>query len=129
MKLSALLLLVLVSSAPVLLAYAPPPTVLTVKYKDQMLPVVRVEGTDPFVMADGKEVRIRSNPVYLAQDAAAFSDNFVTAPRGGLGGTAKLQVEGGHAENFDMTNAQDFHMNFDVTVSARETLKGGYAVL
>ncbi len=67
---------------------------LTVKYKDKMLPVVRVEETDPFVMVDGKEVRVRSNPIYLAQDAPAFSDNFVTAPRGGLGGTAKLQVDG-----------------------------------
>jgi hypothetical protein len=129
MKLPIPLLLGFVCIASGLLAYAPHPTVLTVKYKDKLLPVLRVEGTDPFVMVDGKEVRIRSNPVYLAQDATTFSDNFVTAPRGGLGGTVKLQVGGDHAENFDMTNVQDFHMDYDVTMSAKETLKGGYLVL
>jgi len=115
--------------APSLLAYAPHPTVLTVQYKDQMLPVVRLDGTDPFVLVDGKETRIRSNPVYLAQDAASFSDNFVAASRGALGGTIHMHVLGDHDSSYDPTNAQNGGIYFDVPLTAKQTIKGGYAVL
>lgn len=112
-----------------LLAYAPHPTVLTVKYKEQLLPVVRVAGTDPFVLVDGKEVRIRSNPLYLPQEARAFSENFVTAPKRPLAGTMKLQMLGEHSENLDLSTALSMTIDFDVQLTAKDTIKGGYAML
>jgi hypothetical protein len=126
---TASLLLAFCCVAPGLLAYAPHPTTLTVRYKDQMLPVVRVEDTDPFVLVGGKEVRIRSNPIYLAQDATAFSDNFITATRGALGGTLKFEVLGDHSENADIGNMQSGGTYFDVVLTAKESIKGAYAVL
>jgi hypothetical protein len=115
--------------APSLLAYAPHPTVLTVQYKDQMLPVVRVSESDPFVLVDGKETRIRSNPVYLAKDATGFSDNIVSAPHGALGGTLRLEVLGDHAFSYDPANAQNGGVYFEVPLTARQTIRGGYAAL
>ena len=38
-------------------AAGPHPTMLTVKYKDLMLPVVKLIGSDPVVLVDGKEKR------------------------------------------------------------------------
>jgi hypothetical protein len=42
----------------------PHPTILTVKYRDAMRPVVAMNGNDPVVLVDGKEKRIRTEPVY-----------------------------------------------------------------
>lgn len=128
MKLPALLL-GFVSVTAGLLAYAPYPSVLTAKYKDQLLPVVRVEGTEAFVMVNGKEVRIRSNPTYLVQDAESFSDNFVTATKGALAGTMKIQVMGDHSDNLDLNTALSVSLDFSVQLTAKNDLKGGYAVL
>lgn len=46
-------------------AAAPHPTVLTVLYRDSYQPVVRVIGTDPVILIEGKEKRIRTEPSYL----------------------------------------------------------------
>src|SRR4051794_33288487 len=111
------------------LGYAPYPSVLTVKYKDQLLPVTRVDGTDPFVTVNSKQVRIRSSPAYLVQDAAAFSDNFVTATKGPLAGTMKLVVPGDHSDNIDLNTALSVTLDFSVVLTAKDTIKGGYAAL
>jgi len=76
--------------APGAWAAAPHPSMLTVKYGDQFLPVVKVRGDTPYVMLDGKERDIRTNPLYLLQDAPGYSDNYVTAPTCALSGEFQL---------------------------------------
>ena len=126
MKLPSLLLgFCLIASG--LNAYAPHPSVLTVKYGDQMLPVVRVSSSGPYVMVDGKEKLIRSSPVYLVQEAADFADNFVQARRGSLGGNLHMKVLDGSV--YDAS--ADYHGTFEFAsaLTAKQTIKSGFAVM
>ena len=58
-------------------AAAPHPTVLTVLYKDAFHPVVRVIGTDPVILIEGKEKRIRSEPNYLPSRVDHYAEGSV----------------------------------------------------
>lgn len=53
-------------------AVAPHPTVLTVKYKEEMLPVVRMDDLKPVVEIGGKEKVIRARPEYAMARAGHF---------------------------------------------------------
>lgn len=64
-------------------AFAPHPTVLTVKYKDEMQPVVHIDGTNPVIVVNGKEKIIRSGPVYALERSGNYRPgnvHFVTRP-------------------------------------------------
>lgn len=108
-------------------ASAPHPSVLTVKYKDDMLPVVRVGSSGPYVMVDGKEKLIRSSPVYLVQEAGSFSDNFVQAPHGSLGGRVKMEIFG--ERGYDPSKLYTGGLTFSVPLTAQKTITGGFAVM
>src|ERR1022692_1176041 len=126
MKIPALLLgfCLVVSS---LAAYAPHPSVLTVKYNDDILPVVRVTGAGPYVIVDGKEKLIRSSPVYFVQEAARFSDNFVQTGRGALSGILKVSTLDGSVMDTSAPHLGNF--NFQATLMAKQTIKSGFAVM
>ena len=113
--------------APALHAFAPHPSVLTVKYGDNMLPVVRVTSSGPYVIVDGKEKLIRSSPIYLVQEAANFSDNFVQTKRGALGGTMKATTLDGSV--MDPSAPHLGNLSFATTVVARQDIKSGFAVM
>lgn len=113
--------------APALHAFAPHPSVLTVKYGDNMLPVVRVTSSGPYVIVDGKEKLIRSSPVYFVQEAAHFSDNFVQTRRGALGGTMKVATLDGSVMDLSAPHLGNF--NFEATLEAKQTIKSGFAVM
>lgn len=109
--------------APGLHAYALHPTVLTVQYKDQMLPVVKVVGTDPVVMVDGKEKRIRDYPYYLPQGAAGYADNSIDAPEDAFGGRyhiTSLNGSGGGAFQ---------RIYFDGMLTAKKTIRSRFIVV
>jgi len=97
----SLLLLSFAWFAPALSAAAPHPSVLKVKFNNQMLPVVRVQHDDPYVMVDSKETLIRADPVYSLDRADGYSSNFVEAPRGGLGGKFRMELIG--ANTYDVS--------------------------
>lgn len=77
MKILPLVLGVCLSGAA-LEAAAPHPTLLTVKYKDQLLPVAKVYGSDPVVLVSGKEKRIRTKVAFIPQRTAPFGEGFLT---------------------------------------------------
>ncbi len=122
-------LLVLAASlvASALQAAAPHPSVLTVKYKGAFVPVVRVKGTNPYVLVEGKEKMIRSEPVYMMQDATGFSDNFVVVPPGSLGGRMQHQLIG--ANTYDPSVAHQGQIDFNISMTASTTLKGGFVAV
>lgn len=94
MKLPAVIRLVLSipGFAVALEAAAPHPTTLTVQYKGAMLPVVKVVSTDPVVQVDGKEKRIRTEPIYQPQRTRDFSPESVRLKDISLGGTQYFMV-------------------------------------
>lgn len=121
---SLLLRLSLGLLAPALFAAAPHPSVLTVKYKGEFLPVVRVKGSDPYVLVEGKETRIRSEPVYLLQDGTGYSGNFVTVPPGSLGGRMSHQLLG--ANTYDVSQLHTGEIDIDLALTARDAIQGGF---
>jgi hypothetical protein len=123
-----LLLLSFGLSALALSAAVPHPTVLRVKYRDQMLAVVRVHGDNPYVMMDGKETLIRSTPVYFLETADGYSDNFVETPRGALGGKMGMQVIGDHYFDPGSGNISGA-ITFEVPMTARKTIKAGFVTI
>jgi len=113
--------------APGVFALAPHPSVLTVKYGDQMLPVIRVDGTDPYVAVDGKEKMVRSEPVYLVQDADSFSDNLVNMPGGALAGRMKMELLG--ENTYDPSAQHDGGTYVEFPLTAAKAIKHGFAAL
>jgi hypothetical protein len=112
--------------APGLLAYAPHPSMLLVKYKDQMLPVIKVHGDAPVVMVEGKEKRLWTDPVFFVQRAEAFSDNYIDTLGVGLGGKMLLTYDGiPEPAGVTLPSATEFKAN----LAAKETLKGGFTVV
>ena len=113
---------------PAALAFAPHPTVLTVKYQDRMLPVVKVIGTDPVVLVDGKEKRIRSEPEYEPQRADGYSAEKVQFLKIKLSGTqikvvANVADEGEHpAQVGDVGGLAEF----ETTLKSARTLQGAF---
>lgn len=113
----------LIISTTALLAQAPHPTVLRVKHGNQMLPVVRVKGDDPYVMMDGNETLIRSTPVYFLERADEYSDNFVETPPGAMSGRMAMQVLGGHGTGGGVINGS---ISINITMKARKTIRHGF---
>jgi hypothetical protein len=112
------------------LAFAPCPTILTVKYKGQMLPVVRVIGTDPVVMVKGKEKRIRTEPLYLTQRAPGYAAEQVEVAKMSLGGVELKQVVTPDEAVTAPSIGPRFGMSyFEATLKAKQTLKDAFAVV
>ena len=112
-------------------AFAPHPSVLTVQYHDQMLPVVRVISTDPVVLVDGQEKRIRTEPLYLVQRVADFSPlDRVELVRMSLGGMRFAIVA--NAEDAAETTTRDqprFGTTYlEATLRSKRTLTQGFIV-
>ncbi len=122
-----------VALAPGLHAFAPHPSVLTVKFHDQMLPVVKVIGTDPVVLVDGAEKRIRTEPTYLVQRADHFLPGYVTARHVQFGGT-ELKVAAAQDAALTDNNATPTGRRFGVSyfegrLTAQQAITGGFVVI
>jgi hypothetical protein len=99
------------------LAFAPHPSVLTVKYDGQMLPVVKVSGDTPYVLVKGELQSVKSEPIYLIQDASGFSSNFVTAASA-LGGEFQLTPDSDRG--IDPDAVLDGYINFEFPPAGRQ---------
>jgi len=108
-------------------AAAPHPTLLTVLYKDAFHPVVRLIGTDPVVLIEGQEKRIRTEPSYLPSRVDHYAEGSVEVLEASLemlhrrieteSSPAPLEGvwHGGHGGNSD----------FKATLRSGVTLSGG----
>lgn len=76
---------------------APHPTVLKVQYKKEWLPVAKIIKTDPVVLVQGKEHRLRQEPLYDTQRVGAFGPGKLHLEEVKLGG---VQIH---------YNSADFH--------------------
>jgi len=127
-----LLLAAGLAAATALRAFAPHPSVLTVKYGDQMLPVVRVVGTDPVVLVDGQEKRIRTVPTYVIQPAPGFAGNFVQVRRASLGAMEIKVVASQEDEATVQPSSIGPRMGtsyFEAALSARQELAHGFVAI
>ncbi|MFI5356856.1 MAG: hypothetical protein ACHQ4G_05950 [Opitutales bacterium] len=116
-------------ASPFLFATAPHPTVLTVQYQDDFVPVVRVVDTDPVIMLKGEEKRLTTTPTYLAERAPEFSpENAVLILSGAVSST---EVKAGSESSSDEPQgAMGYGARyFETTLQARETLRGGFIVV
>lgn len=117
-------------AAPVLAiaASAPHPTVLMVKYKDEMLPVVKMKGKDPFVRFENKEKRLRNEPLYLTQRAPSFSPLTAQFISIALGGT-QIRTVYSEADTTDTRARYGNHggiAEYSVTIKADQPVRGGF---
>ncbi len=72
---------------------SPHPTQLTVKYKDQRYPVIRMKKWDPLIMVDSREKRLRSERDYMPRRATAYGPERVELKKVEYGGMQQLRVE------------------------------------
>ncbi|MBS0661855.1 MAG: hypothetical protein JSR48_01215 [Verrucomicrobia bacterium] len=128
-------LLCLAAAAAVvsLRASAPHPSVLTVKFHDQMLPVAKMIGTDPVVIVDDAEKRIRTAPIYLVQRTDHFAPGFVTARHVQFGGTELKVVttqDQAQSDHSATPTGPRFGVSyFEGHFTAKQTITGGFIVI
>lgn len=114
-------------------AAPPQPTVLTVEYKKQMLPVIRVVKSDPVVLVDGKEKRLRTDTRFLTQLAPVFGEGEVTISDVSLGG-AGMYVGGSQSDaQTGPTSAKGGALSgtsfFSAKFRAASEIKSGFVVI
>lgn len=104
-------------------AFAPHPSILTVKYKDHMWPVVEYGVGGCVAIIDGQRKELWRPDGFALQPAPGYSDNFVESP-GQLGGPVKIEKLGGPHQ----TQAPD-HLVLTTTLIARKELYLGFTVV
>ena len=116
-----------VAAVTSLSAAGPHPTMLTVKYKDLMLPVVKLIGSDPVVLVDGKEKRIRTEPTYQPQRIPDYSPAEIALRNVSLGGVQIfVTVDGEQRTNGPVTGNQGGLAEFRASVTAKQAMPQGF---
>jgi len=104
-------------------AFAPHPSILTVKYKDHMWPVVNYGIEQCIAIVDGQPKTLWRAPGYALQSAPGYGDNYVEAD-GRLGGPLAIQKLGG-----PHLNSLPDELFLRITFTAKKDLKDGFAVV
>lgn len=89
---SSLILFVALACSSAGRAVTPHPTVLLVEQGGQRSPVVKVTGTDPVIVRDDKEKRIRTQATYFAARAPHFGEGEVRIALKGSGISYHLTI-------------------------------------
>lgn len=110
--------------APAVSAYAPHPSLLTVRYKDKACPVVSYFIEECVALVDGKEKSIWRPGAYALNDAAGYGDNYVESAGQQFGGPVTIQKLGGP----HLTQMPDT-LTLNTVLTARKTIKGGFTVV
>jgi hypothetical protein len=130
---ASLLLATLVLALGTARAAAPHPSVLMVKVRDKMVPVVRVIGTDPVVLVDGQEKRIRTDPVYLIQRAEAYGEGTVRIKQVSLGAVEIKNVATAADAQAGITSVSEGPRfgtaYFQATITAKQFLHGSFIAI
>lgn len=106
------------------------PTVLVVNYKPNPLPVVKVIETDPVVIVDGKEKRIRTEPQYRLDRAKSFGKGFVTFGQITFDGIPLEDVNAPKPEKSKKyADPNNRVRQFQTTVKSKLALPGGFIVI
>ncbi len=104
-------------------AFAPHPSILTVKYKDHMYPVVQYSVGGCIAIVDGKRKELWRPDGFALQAAPGYSDNYVESPAR-LGGPVKIEKLGGPHQ----TQVPD-HLVLTMPLKARKEIYLGFAVV
>lgn len=136
LRLAPVGLLLAVFATPVF-ATVPASAVLTVKYKGEMRPVVKVIGSDPVVMFNGHDKRIRTKTRYQPQTGGEFSAQKLEIVSASFDGTQSLEIPkysvavmrktgdtqgGGGSSSYNQPE-------INLTLKAPQTLKGAFIVI
>lgn len=106
------------------------PSVLVVNYKPTPLPVVKVIETDPVVIVDGAEKRIRTQPEYRFDRALSFGPGFVTFSQITFDGIPLEDVNAPKPEKpKKYANPNNRVRHFETTVKSKLPLKGGFVAV
>jgi len=108
-------------------AVAPHPTVLTVLYKDTFHPLVRMIGTDPVILIEGKEKRIRTEPSYLPSRVDRYAEGSVEVLDASIG-LLQLRMAVGSVPSMDYATTFQLHgghSDFKATLRSETALSGG----
>lgn len=117
---------VLLLVAQAALQAAPPhPTVLMTMVDGAPRPVIKVIGTDPIVVVEGKERRIRTSPTYFAERAPRYGEGTVEFKRFALNGTEVKRVRALTEEPAMIERLVGGITFFEVTVVPSMELRGG----
>ena len=110
---------------------SPHPTQLVIDYKKELRPVLRMQGTDPIVMIDGKEKRVRHDVLYLPTRVRDFSPHKMVVSGVSLSGTQMIQVwsEADTAVTTPRVGSHGGLAEFGMTLKAGQTVKNGFVVI
>ena len=100
---------------------APHPTLLTAKYKDQLLPVVKVTRSDPVVVVKGREKRIRYRTVLVPQRVESYGEGYVRF--------GKLYADTIQGAIFTAEVQQQGSIHFVGVLKSTTTIKRGYIMV
>lgn len=115
------------------LGYAPHPTMVTVRYKNEMRPVVRVVGTDPVVLYKEKEKRLRIEPIYVLDRTSAYAENLIEFSKKSLASQSSSWISSTTGTGVD-TDIAPFGGDYGVSIlravlKAQHSVKGGFAAI
>ncbi len=110
------------------------PVTLTVKYKGEMLPVTKVIGSDPVVMVDRQDKRIRTTPRYQPQIGGEFSSQKLEIISASFDGAQSLDqpkynVADLIRSNSDNTISRYTRPEINLTLKAPQDLEGAFIVI
>lgn len=95
-----------------------------------MLPVAHMVDTDPVVLVDGKEKRIRTEPTYLLQPASGYGHAAVHLSRISLAGMELKEVYDRDESVVSPSNGPRFGVTyFSCTMTSAQPLQGGFAAV
>jgi hypothetical protein len=112
---------------------APQPAILTARYKGEMHPVIKVIKSDPVVLVDGREKRIKFSPVYQPQAGTEFSPASVEITAAALEGNRPIGYEEYTNATLARAGVKDFpqytRSEINLRLKAGQTLTGGFVVV
>lgn len=110
---------------------SPHPTQLVIDYKKELRPVLRMQGSDPIIMLDGKEKRVRQDVSYLPTRAGDFSPFKVEVSGVSLSGMQMIQdINGdGVPTNTPRIGSHGGIAEFGMTLKAEQTVSRGFVAV
>lgn len=102
-----------------------------------MRPVLRVEGTDPVILYNGKEKQLRTEPIYVLDRASGYSDHRVEFGAKTLSSQSSVASSGlisytkGHGLDSDIAPIGFGHgvSIFTATLRTQQAINGGFAAV
>ncbi|HUR58901.1 MAG TPA: hypothetical protein VM029_14400 [Opitutaceae bacterium] len=108
---------------------APHPTALMIAVDGALHPMVNVVGTDPIVVIDGKERRIRTSTAFLPERAPRYGDGTVEFKELAINGTAVKRSLGDTTQPATVERLVGGTTFFEAKVIPSAEVRGGFIAL